>query len=101
MFGEHSALYLILHASLVVQLVMALLVAASILSWAIILQKSKVLKKARADAEAISPTCTARWSAIPRPAWPVSSWRDSANSPGCVTSGESAARSCSRAPAGR
>ena len=51
MFGEHSALYLILHASLVVQLVMALLVAASILSWAIILQKSKVLKKARADAE--------------------------------------------------
>ena len=51
MFGEHSAIYLILHASLVVQLVMALLVAASVMSWAIILQKSKVLKKARADAE--------------------------------------------------
>jgi biopolymer transport protein TolQ len=51
MLGEHSVLYLLLHASLVVQLVMALLVAASVISWAIILQKSKVLKKARADAE--------------------------------------------------
>jgi biopolymer transport protein TolQ len=51
MLGEHSVLYLLLHASLVVQLVMALLVAASVNSWAIILQKSKVLKKARADAE--------------------------------------------------
>jgi len=43
MIGEHSALDLILGASFAVQLVMALLVAASVVSWAIIFRKSRLL----------------------------------------------------------
>lgn len=50
MNGEQSALHLILNASLVVQLVMALLVMASIVSWAIILGKRKVLRSAQVTA---------------------------------------------------
>ena len=51
MTGEQSALHIILNASLVVQLVMALLVTASVVSWAIILGKRKVLRSARAAAD--------------------------------------------------
>jgi biopolymer transport protein TolQ len=43
MIGEHSALDLILGASFVVQFVMALLAAASVVSWAIIFRKSRLL----------------------------------------------------------
>jgi biopolymer transport protein TolQ len=43
MMGEHSALDLILGASFAVQFVMALLVAASVVSWAIIFRKSRLL----------------------------------------------------------
>ncbi|MCB1724216.1 MAG: protein TolQ [Gammaproteobacteria bacterium] len=46
-----SFVSLILNASLVVQLVMALLVLASVLSWTIIFDRSRVLKKARREAE--------------------------------------------------
>jgi biopolymer transport protein TolQ len=43
MIGEHSALDLILGASFIVQFVMALLAAASVVSWAIIIRKSRLL----------------------------------------------------------
>jgi biopolymer transport protein TolQ len=43
MIGEHSALDLILGASFAVQCVMALLAAASVVSWAIIFRKSRLL----------------------------------------------------------
>ena len=42
---------LILNASVIVQLVMALLVLASVLSWTIIFDRSRVLKKAQREAE--------------------------------------------------
>ncbi|MFO0452792.1 MAG: protein TolQ [Pseudomonadota bacterium] len=50
---------LILEASLVVQLVMALLVAASVVSWAIILRKRRTLAQARGAADAFE---SAFWS---------------------------------------
>ena len=50
MIGDHSALDLILQASLIVQFVMALLVGASVVSWAIIFRKSQLLKAERARA---------------------------------------------------
>jgi len=43
MMGQHSALDLILGASFAVQFVMALLAAASVVSWAIIFRKSRLL----------------------------------------------------------
>jgi biopolymer transport protein TolQ len=46
-----SFVSLILNASLVVQLVMALLVLASVLSWTIIFDRSRVLKRAQREAE--------------------------------------------------
>ena len=49
--SELSFVSLILHASVVVQLVMAMLVLASVLSWTIIFDRSRVLKKARREAE--------------------------------------------------
>ena len=52
MIGEHSALDLILGASFAVQCVLALLVAASVMSWAIIFEKRRVLVEARASAAA-------------------------------------------------
>jgi len=51
MIGEHSILDLLLGASLVVQFVMLLLIAASVASWAIILGKRRVLNDARAAAD--------------------------------------------------
>jgi biopolymer transport protein TolQ len=51
MIGEHSILDLLLQASLIVQLVMALLIAASVGSWAIILSKRKLLTDARHAAD--------------------------------------------------
>ena len=47
MIGEHSILDLLLQASLVVQLVMLLLIGASVASWAIIFSKRKLLNDAR------------------------------------------------------
>jgi biopolymer transport protein TolQ len=47
MIGDQSILSLLLHASLVVQLVMALLLAASVMSWGIIFRKSRVLAESR------------------------------------------------------
>ena len=46
-----SILELILDASLVVQIVMGLLVMASLLSWALIIVKTSKLKRARREAE--------------------------------------------------
>ena len=51
MIGDHSLLQLVLQASLVVQIVLALLVIASIVSWAIIGRKRRLLRQARAAAE--------------------------------------------------
>lgn len=50
MGGELSIVQLVLEASLVVQLVLALLLWASVMSWAIILRKRGVLRGARAEA---------------------------------------------------
>jgi biopolymer transport protein TolQ len=47
MIGEHSIIELLLQASLVVQLVMLLLIGASVASWAIIFSKRKLLNDAR------------------------------------------------------
>jgi len=49
--GDHSVLDLILQASLIVQIVMALLVAASVVSWAIILRKRQLLTAEREAAD--------------------------------------------------
>jgi len=51
MIGEHSVVELLLHASFIVQFVMALLIGASVLSWAIILRKRKVLLESRQAAD--------------------------------------------------
>jgi biopolymer transport protein TolQ len=47
MIGEHSILELLLQASFIVQLVMLLLIGASVASWAIIFSKRKLLNDAR------------------------------------------------------
>jgi biopolymer transport protein TolQ len=47
---------LVLGASIVVQLVMALLMAASVVSWAIILRKRRVLRKAAESSDAFETT---------------------------------------------
>src|SRR5512145_1856908 len=51
MNNDLSIWKLILEASFVVQLVMALLLAASIASWAMIFSKRRTLRAARADAD--------------------------------------------------
>jgi len=51
MIGDHSALDLILQASLIVQFVMALLVGASVVSWAIIFRKQQLLGAERLAAD--------------------------------------------------
>ena len=51
MIGEHSILELLLQASLIVQLVMLLLIGASVASWAIIFSKRRLLNDARQAAD--------------------------------------------------
>ena len=51
MIGEHSLMDLLLQASIVVQLVMLLLIGASVASWAIILNKRRLLNEARLGAD--------------------------------------------------
>jgi biopolymer transport protein TolQ len=51
MIGQHSILDLLLQASFVVQLVMLLLIGASVASWAIILGKRRLLNDARDAAD--------------------------------------------------
>jgi biopolymer transport protein TolQ len=51
MIGEHSVWDLLWHASLVVQVVMLLLVAASVASWAMIFAKRRLLNEARLAAD--------------------------------------------------
>jgi biopolymer transport protein TolQ len=51
MGSELSLIDLVLHASLVVQLVLVVLVLASVLSWAAIFDRSRVLKRARSAAD--------------------------------------------------
>jgi len=51
MIGDHSLLQLVLQASIVVQIVLAILVGASIMSWAIIARKRRLLSQAHAAAE--------------------------------------------------
>jgi biopolymer transport protein TolQ len=56
MTANQSFLQLVLDASFIVQIVMALLLAASIASWAIILRKRRVLLKAAAGSDAFEST---------------------------------------------
>ncbi len=51
MFEQHSVLDLVLNASLPVQFVIALLLAASVMSWGIILQKRRLVREASALAD--------------------------------------------------
>jgi biopolymer transport protein TolQ len=51
MYSDLSILDLVVHASVVVQLVLLALVAASILSWTMIFDRQRVLKKARRAAD--------------------------------------------------
>jgi len=51
MTTDHSIIDLILNASLLVQLVMLTLVIASVVSWAMIIKKRVILKRAKNDAE--------------------------------------------------
>jgi biopolymer transport protein TolQ len=51
MSNDLSFLHLVLNASPVVQLVMSLLVGASVLSWTMIFDRSKVLKRAKREAD--------------------------------------------------
>jgi biopolymer transport protein TolQ len=51
MDGQLSIIALVMQASLVVQFVMALLVGASLMSWAIIFSKRRMVRRARQDAE--------------------------------------------------
>lgn len=51
MYSELSLLDLVLNASLVVQLVLASLVLASLISWTMIFDRSRVLKRARSAAD--------------------------------------------------
>ena len=51
MIGDQSILSLLLHASIVVQFVMLLLIGASVASWAIIFSKRKLLNDARQAAD--------------------------------------------------
>ena len=51
MTGDLSPLELVLNASLIVQIVMALLLLASLVSWSIMLRKRSELRRARADAD--------------------------------------------------
>ncbi len=51
MATDHSIIDLILNASLLVQLVMLILVIASIVSWAMIINKRSILKQAKNDAD--------------------------------------------------
>jgi biopolymer transport protein TolQ len=51
MTTDHSIIDLILNASLLVQLVMLILVIASIVSWTMIINKRVILKRAKNDAE--------------------------------------------------
>ncbi len=51
MNADLSLIHLFVDASLLVQLVMLLLLAASVVSWAVIFQKWRILKEARAEAE--------------------------------------------------
>ena len=51
MSGDLSPLELVLNASLIVQIVMALLLLASVVSWSIMLRKRSELRRARADAD--------------------------------------------------
>jgi len=51
MSHDLSFLHLVLNASPVVQLVMAMLVSASVLSWTMIFDRSKVLKRAKREAD--------------------------------------------------
>ncbi len=50
MSNDLSFLHLVLHASAVVQLVMLLLVSASLISWTMIFDRARVLKRAKGDA---------------------------------------------------
>src|ERR1044072_345424 len=51
MTGDMSPLELVLHASLIVQIVMALLLVASVMSWAIMLRKRAELRRARREGD--------------------------------------------------
>ena len=51
MGGELSILRMVVQASLVVQIVIGILLAASLMSWAIIFRKGMVVRRAQRDAD--------------------------------------------------
>lgn len=61
MSGDISVINLVLNASLVVQIVLVVLLLASIASWAVIIEKRKLLKQAVSDADSFE---TSFWSGI-------------------------------------
>jgi biopolymer transport protein TolQ len=61
MSGEMSVVRLFLEASLFVQVIMVLLMLASVASWAVIIDKSRVLKKAAVAAQEFE---TSFWSGV-------------------------------------
>jgi hypothetical protein len=94
MHNDMSIVRLVLDASLVVQLVMLLLLLASVASWAVIIQKRRVLRQASATADSFEKEF---WSGgdlsglyrasrcAARAAWPASSRRAFASSAGCAS----------------
>jgi biopolymer transport protein TolQ len=56
MTGTLNPLELVLNASLIVQIVMALLLLASVMSWSIMLRKRAELRRARSDADKFEET---------------------------------------------
>lgn len=56
MSSDMSPLQLILHASVIVQIVMALLLVASVVSWSIMLRKRAELRRARTEADRFEET---------------------------------------------
>jgi biopolymer transport protein TolQ len=61
MSGDLDVISLVVHSSWVVKIVLAVLVLASIASWAVIIDKSRLLKKAVTDADAFESSF---WSGI-------------------------------------
>lgn len=94
---DHMSMWsLISNASLVVQLVMLTLVAASVISWVMIFQRSNALRAAKRALDnfedrfypaSTCPSCIARLAAtrIPTPVWSRSSAPASRNSRACAS----------------
>ena len=105
-----NPLELVLNASIVVQIVMALLLLASIVSWSIMLRKRAELRRARTDADRFEEVfwsggdLTAMFRAIDQGRRVTKGMeaifeRASASSRACASRADSRRRSCSKARA--